>query len=76
VPGVASVQARVPSRRECGREFHILGPTEQNGRLVFSLKWMTARLGESEDLNARVGAESVISSVRWEVSKPLGHLTS
>ena len=29
VPGVASVQARVPARRKAGREFQALGPDEQ-----------------------------------------------
>jgi len=31
-PGVASIQARAPARREGGREFQALGPDEQNDR--------------------------------------------
>ncbi len=66
VPGVASAQARVPARRECGREFHILGPTEQKDRspTVFSLKWGTASVGEWDDLKARAGTKSFSSSAR------------
>jgi len=32
VPGVASVQAKAPARREDGREFQALGPDEQKDR--------------------------------------------
>jgi len=34
VPGVASVQARVPARREGGREFQALGPDDPNTNYV------------------------------------------
>ncbi len=63
MPGVASVQARVPAHRECGREFHTLGPTEQKERspTVFSLKRDIARQEESEDLNAQAETKSVNS---------------
>ena len=57
MPGVASVQARVPARREGGREFQALGPDEQKDRspTVFNLKVGTAKVGKSEDLKARTG---------------------
>ena len=66
VPGVASVQARAPARREAGREFQALGHVEQKDRspTVFSLKVGTAKEGKSDDLRARTGVKSLISSVR------------
>jgi len=55
VPGVASVQATAPARREGGREFQILGPDAQKDRspTVFNLKVGTAKEGLSDDLKAR-----------------------
>ena len=57
MPGVASVQARAPARREGGREFQALGPDEQKDRspTVFNLKVGTAKVGFSDDLKARTG---------------------
>jgi len=55
VPGVASVQARVPARREGGREYQALRPDEQNdwSPTVLNLKVETAKVGFSDDLKAR-----------------------
>jgi len=46
VPGVASVQARAPARREDRREFQALGPDAQRDRspTVFNLKVDTAKV--------------------------------
>ncbi len=57
MPGVASVQARAPARREGGREFQALGPAEQKDRspTVFSLNSGAAKVGKSDDLKARDG---------------------
>jgi len=57
VPGVASVQASEPARREDGREFQALVPDEQKDRspTVFNLKVGTAKVGKSDDLKARTG---------------------
>jgi len=35
--GVASAQARMPARRECGREFRVLGTTENKRPVAYSL---------------------------------------
>jgi len=55
VPGVTSVQARAPARRESGREFQALGPEAQTDRslTVFNLKAGTAEVEKSDDLKAR-----------------------
>ena len=47
VPGVASVQARAPARREDEREFQGIGPFKQNDRspAVFSLKYKVVHTG-------------------------------
>ena len=73
MPGVASVQARAPVRREGGREFQALGPAEQKDRspTVFNLKDGTAKVGKSDDLNVRTGVKSLSSSVRYEGAKAL-----
>jgi len=57
VPGVASVQARAPARREGGREFQVLGSDAQKdwSPTVFNLKVGTAKVGSSDDLKARTG---------------------
>jgi len=57
VPGVASVQARAPARREGGREFQALGPDAQKDRspTVFNIKVGTAEVGKSDDLKASTG---------------------
>ena len=73
MPGVASVQARAPARREGGREFQALGPAEQKDRspTVFNLKDGTAKVGKSDDLNVRTGIKSLSSSVKYEGAKAL-----
>jgi len=57
VPGVASVQPRVPARRG-GREFQAVGPDAQKDRspAVFNLKVGTAKVGKSDDRKARTGS--------------------
>jgi len=57
VPGVASVHARAPARREGEREFQALGLDEQNDRspTVFNLKVRTAKEGKSDDLKKPTG---------------------
>jgi len=54
VPGVASVQALAPARTEDEREFHALGTDAQKdwSSTVFNLKVGTAKVGNSNDLNA------------------------
>jgi len=51
---VAYVQARLPARTECEREFHVLGPTEQRERSPM-VKMAVARQGESESVTAGAG---------------------
>jgi len=57
VPGVASVQAKAPARREGGREFQDLVPDEHKDRspTVFNLTVGTAKVGKSDDLKAQTG---------------------
>jgi len=59
-PGVASELARALVRREVGSEFQALGPAELKERslTVFNFKSGTAKVGMSEDLNARIGTKS------------------
>jgi len=51
VPGVASLQARTPARREFGRGLPAVGPAAKKDRSpkVFNLKGGKAKLRESDD---------------------------
>jgi len=57
VPGVASIQATAPARREGGRECQARGPDAQKDRspTVFIVIVDTAKIGRSDDLEARAG---------------------
>jgi len=80
VPGVASLQAKVPVRREWGSEFQSLGPTEQNhvqsNRQPFSIKIWHFQRWCVERPQVRDGTWACNSSVRHEGYKLLQALNT
>jgi len=56
VPGVESVQATTPARREGGREFQAQGRAarKEQSPTVFNLKGGRFKIGESDDHKAGV----------------------
>jgi len=65
-PGVASVQARAPSRRSSGREFKALGPDAKKDRwtTVYILRVGAAKLGSQTILKHERVYKSLSSSIR------------
>jgi len=57
LPGVASLEAWVPARREGGKEFQALGPDAQKDRSpkVFNLKVAHGKVGKSHDAQSTNG---------------------